>query len=315
MKAKLLILPLTLFICIIAKAAPVVTCAGALASKRGPQDFIYPIDLDGINLRGKFKFNLQGRGTHNGHVSVFNLPRTAVESLLPERYKLANGIDSGKPVDLKYHPVIVVWGEISNSSASVFGIPLPSGLVYREWQLYIPGVYHEYSPRAIRTYVPRILVDASAPEFIGRRFYYKKILLDDGEMEFDIERGLKLGPFGKMDVKKRARQDDGYRDENPNWKNWEEMFADEKWKAILEYVPETDILGVDDPERPGRCSGFVWEPSNKSRIAESKVTMKLTEPLVKGMDSSLLNKEFTSVASYEMRDWYFHVDYYYNDCL
>jgi hypothetical protein len=271
-------------------------------SQAQESNFIYPEMIEGQPSHHEYDFSSWGRGTHNGYISVFNLERRAVESLLPDWLGLASNTSSQKD----FHPVIIVWGEISEATASYEGIDWPSSIKYREWQLYVPGVYRKsVGKESLFTFVPRIFVDNSLAKNIGERFYYRKILAD---MHLNMGRHLVVGDDNDwllMQVKS---------DETPfeNWKGY--ALKDDKWRAIFSLLPDSDIMGSGEPSNDVRCSGFAFRPTSTSRLRPVKTSMDIFLPLLKGMDPTLLNRSFESVASYEVRDWHFYVDYYFNFC-
>jgi hypothetical protein len=261
--------------------------------------FVFPSQFDGHFVRGSFDFSTDGIGSHKGYVSVFNLKRESVESLLPSQFGLApiNGDD-------QFHPIIVLWGEMSDCRADNFGITWPSGIVYREAQFYIPGVYRrDGDHNKLRTYVPRIFVDNFLPEYLGRRFFYKKILLD--HIPFDFQSGMPIEDRASLGV---AGRDETY----SKMEGYEKK--DSQWSAILSYLTQTDILGEHGKDVSPRCSGFKWTYKDTSMIAKASTTLKIHRPLVDSMDPALIDLEIQSVATYEVVDWDFHVAYYYNDC-
>ena len=267
-----------------------------LSNPAKASDFIRADQFVGQFARGAYDYTAQGIGTQRGYISVFNLNRELVQTLLPSQFALSeiNGSQS-------LYPVIVLWGEMSNSRAT-FGIPIPYGLTYHEWQFYIPGVYRKGEPNVLRTYVPRMFVDAFSPEYLGRRFFYKKIQL--GSMPFDINKGMNLEDWGAMRVVAQ---------ENASYPMATYASQSPSWPSILTFLTLTDIMGEQGDVSP-RCSGFAWTYTNSSIIRRSQVAMQINRPLVEGMDPRLIGTTFTSVASYEVSAWDFHVPYFYDAC-
>src|SRR5262249_22285252 len=135
----------------------------------------------------KYDTATYGYATNNGFISIFNLDRKVIESMLPPEFALAKS---------KSHlsPLIVVWGEMSKTGAYFGGINFAYGLVYREMHFFIPGVYERNgNPQKLRTYTARMFVDERDPEILGRRFYYPKILLD--KMPWNIQTGMETGDW------------------------------------------------------------------------------------------------------------------------
>jgi hypothetical protein len=257
-------------------------------------NFIYWDQFNGTFFRSIYDTSAYGYATHNGYVSVFNIDRKVIESLLPSEFKLAK-ISSREDVA----PLVVLWGEMSDTGA-YDGIDLPSGLVYRELQFYIPGVYKADSPNILRTFVPRMFVDAFMPEYLGRRFFYRKIQLDS--MPFDLNKGMEAQDWVSLKVLSSGKASPG-----PD-------YQDKKWGTTWTFLPNSDIMGEQDSKTPPRCSGFEWQFPKGSTIAPANVTMQIHKPLIDGMDTSIIDQTLTSVATFQVKNWYFMVDYHYNNC-
>jgi hypothetical protein len=268
----------------------------SLPAFAGQDEFIYPSQFGGTHVRAKYDTSAYGYAKNNGYVSVFNVDRKAVESLLPPQFGLAK-------LDVKgsAYPLIVVWGEMSETGAVAAGIDWPYGLVYREMHFFIPGVYQKSKgPHELRTYTPRMFVDESEPEYLGRRFYYKKILLD--KIKWDINSGMDTGDWASAKVLSSGKP-------TPVT-----GFDDKRWQAALAYLPQTDIMADNSKDPLPRCSGFEWLFDAGSKIAPAEVALTIHKKLVESMSDEIVGKELRSVVSYRVENWRFLVDYYYNNC-
>jgi hypothetical protein len=267
----------------------------SFTARSSSDEFIYPQDFAGSHVRAKYDTSAYGYAKNNGYVSIFNLTRKVAESFLPPRFALAD-IDGNKDVV----PLIVVWGRMSDTGAVYAGVNLPYGLSYNEMHFFIPGVYEKSGdPKKLRTYTPRMFVDEAEPEILGRRFFYKKILLE-GAMSFNIDTGMQTGDWVTTEVDSSGRPSSAL------------TYQNIQWKAALSFLPYTDIMGEREGEP--RCSGFEWVFNEHSTIAPAEVSLQVHRKLTERMDASLLEKKIRSVASFRVENWHFLVDYYYNDC-
>ena len=269
-----------------------VLCARGYSAQDG---FIYPEDFEGGRTRAAYDTSVYGYATNSGYVSVFNLERKVIESFLPPQFGLGELKGKGS-----LYPLIVVWGRMTDTGGfNVF--KLPFGPDYNEMHFFIPGVYRKnMSKHALRTYTPRMFVDAFAPEFWGRRYYYKKILLD--AIGYNINSGMETGDWVTAKVLSVGQSAPAV------------DYDDHRWSSVLAYLPFMDIMADHEGVLTPRCSGFEWIFNRWSRISPAEVSLKIHRPLTSGMDPSIVEKPLRSVASFRVENWQFIVDYDYTDC-
>src|SRR2546427_10082470 len=87
----------------------------------------------------------------DGCVALSHWPRGEVERLLPAELELAT--NASPTPDL--HPVVFVFGDLSDGAVIVGRVTLPLGIAYQEFAVAVPFVKYRRG-RQLRTYVPRM---------------------------------------------------------------------------------------------------------------------------------------------------------------
>jgi len=100
---------------------------------------------------GTTKGSFVSQARFNGCIAASNWARGDVERLLPPELALAANVSSTPD----RHPVLFVFGDLSDGAVIAGGRVIPLGIAYQEFALAIPFVRHRRGNH-LHTYVPRM---------------------------------------------------------------------------------------------------------------------------------------------------------------
>lgn len=110
-----------------------------------------------------------GEAIFNGHLAVWSWPVEDVRRLLAPGLVLAASAP-GVPFDQGHHPVLFAYGEQTRGANFFAGIPLRSGLAYREAGILVPFVQRT-GRSALLTAVPRMYASFFPPVWHDEAYY------------------------------------------------------------------------------------------------------------------------------------------------
>jgi hypothetical protein len=108
--------------------------------------------------------SLAGQATFDGGIVLSSRPRPQVERLLPAELELA---ESSTP---EAHPLVFIFGDLTQGATIFGGITWPLGVSYREFALAVPLVRRRGDPH-LHTFVPRMYSSYFPATWNGNVFY------------------------------------------------------------------------------------------------------------------------------------------------
>ncbi|MEO8605451.1 MAG: hypothetical protein ABI629_22975, partial [bacterium] len=148
------------------------------------------VTLPGAALAG----SVAGQAHFDGCLAMAAWPRAVVEALLPLELQLAPRALAADDAAAT-HPILVVFGEHTDSAMVVAGLLVPAQLRYWEFCLAIPYVTHRRG-RILHTYVPRMFSSYAPVVWDGNaRFGLAKQL---AEMGWDGPQFIVTGADGAL---------------------------------------------------------------------------------------------------------------------
>lgn len=120
----------------------------------------------GPSINGTSAISFLSQATFGGCIAFANLPRRDVERLLPLELELAANTSSTP----EWHPVVFIFGEVTEGAGMLGGFTLPLGVNYHEFGIAIPFVTHR-NGQNLHTYIPRMYSDHTAATWTGNTYF------------------------------------------------------------------------------------------------------------------------------------------------